>query len=284
MNWGADGRVCKSSSVLEDGDNRDFATGRGPADIGAVGPAKHKSIYARRSGGFCAKELSCGACFAGACVLGGSRCERGPHELLASNRSSLAVQSRDRQQHCRVDATKLRHRPDYGTGDVVAVEPQRLGKRGWPVVFMGASRLRISWCEGGCRARRSAQGRGGSVIDPPRCRHCDGGCVPHTPGGGKDRPCRRGGCRAPRNLHEVRARPCGQSTSCGCRCIQGGRGTRPRPSQPCEGAAAGSNKPRATRGYPRHCRYYGRSPGEHFARRTTGDRSASSAYLHKPRR
>src|SRR5881227_1295210 len=105
--------------------------------------------------------------------------------------SSLAVQSRDRQQHCRVDAAKLRHRSDYRTCDVVAVEPQRLGKRGRTVVFLGAARFRVSRREGGCSTRCSEQGGGGSVSDTPRCWHRHGQRLLDAARGGADRP--RGG-------------------------------------------------------------------------------------------
>src|SRR5256885_8857345 len=50
---------------------------------------------------------------------------------------------------------------------------------------------------------------------------------------------------------EVGARPRGQSAPRGRGCFKGGRGTRTRTRELGKGAAAGSHKPRSTRGYSR---------------------------------
>src|SRR5207253_2231860 len=150
---GADGRVCKSSGVLENGDKRDFDAGRERARISAIGPAKDKSVYARRSGGFCAQELPGSARFARTSPLGGGRCNCSANELPASDRCSVAVEQSHGQQYYRAHPTELRNCTDYRAGPSGDVEPQRLGERGWIVVFLGASRLRVSRGEGGRGAR-----------------------------------------------------------------------------------------------------------------------------------
>src|SRR5262249_17268207 len=106
------------------------------------------------------------------------------------------------------------------TCDVLAIEPERLEKRGRIAVLLGASRLWVPRRQGGRGSRGAEPSLGGSVAGPPRCERSNDKRISDVARSGTDGSRRASGRGAARNLHEIRARPCGQSTPSGRGCFQ----------------------------------------------------------------
>src|SRR5260370_21406996 len=130
--------------MFGNGNRRDSLSAAGQCDTGpnAVCRASEEGVHSGASGGLCSEELSGGARIARTSQGGGSWSGFGTGELLAAGGHALAGESRDRQRPHGIASAAVHHSSHHRPGYALAVESERVGKRGGGALLPGGACVR----------------------------------------------------------------------------------------------------------------------------------------------